>query len=127
MKWEQEQVARKPPSFTSFMPRRLISRYPLMAFFTEFLDFVNAGGSRITTSYFSPCFSNSGRSSNTSRQMNFARSCTPFSSAFFAACITASSDASTPVTSLAPATAAFSAKDPVWVKQSRTLASLHSF
>ena len=26
IKWEQEQVARYPPSFTSFMPRILISR-----------------------------------------------------------------------------------------------------
>ena len=37
-----------------------------LAFFTEFRDFVNAGGSRMTTSYRSPCRSSRGSSSNTS-------------------------------------------------------------
>ena len=39
----------------------------------------------------------------------------------------ATCDASTPVTSFAPAYPAFKAKEPVWVKQSRTLAFLQSF
>jgi len=37
IKCEQEQVAKKPPSFTSFKPCILISLYPLVAFFIEFL------------------------------------------------------------------------------------------
>ena len=40
---------------------------------------------------------------------------------------TAAREASTPITSLAPAIPAFSAKDPVWVKQSSTLAPSQSF
>ena len=60
----------------------LISRYPFTAFFTEFLDFVNAGGSRMTTSNFSPLCSNEGRSSNTSAQRNEVVPDTPFNSAF---------------------------------------------
>ena len=46
----------------------------------------------------------------------------PLSFAFSAACSMASSEASTLVTSAAPASAAFSPKEPVCVKQSRTLA-----
>ena len=75
----------KSLSFTSFMARRLISRYPRTAFLIEFLDLVNAGGSRITTSYFSPFFSSSGRSSKTSSQINFTRSSSPLSFAFSSA------------------------------------------
>ena len=73
-----EQVARNPPSFTSFMARRLISLYPFTAFLMEFLDLVNAGGSRITTSNFSPFSSSSGSSSKTSSQINFTLSDKPF-------------------------------------------------
>ena len=110
MKWEQEQVARNPPSFTRRIARRLISRYPLMAFFTELLDFVNAGGSSTTTSNFSPFSSSSGRSSKTSSQRNFTVPSRPFRLAFLLACRTAVSDASTPRTLCAPAIPAFRQK-----------------
>lgn len=43
---------------------------PLTAFLMEFLDFVNAGGSRITTSYLRPSCSSLGRRSKTSAHSN---------------------------------------------------------
>jgi len=46
-------------------PERLTNR--------EFLDFVNAGGSRITMSYFLPACSSSGSSSNTSAHLKLTR------------------------------------------------------
>ena len=51
--------------------------HSLMAFFTELLDFVKAGGSRITRSYFSPSASSFGSRSNTSAQRNFTLSGRP--------------------------------------------------
>ena len=76
-------------------------RHSLMS--DEFLDFVNAGGSSITTSNFSPAFSSSGNLSNTSAHSNLTVSESPLSSAFFIACSTPSSDASRPSTLFAPA------------------------
>ena len=108
------------------MARRLISRYPFTAFLTAVLDFANAGGSKITTSNCSFLRSSSGSSSNTSAQRNCTVSPSPFNAAFWIACATASSEASTPSTLHAPAIPALSANEPVWVKQSSTFAFLQS-
>ena len=116
-----------PPSFTSFMARRLISLYPFTAFFMEFLDLVNAGGSRITTSNFSPFSSSSGSSSKTSSQINFTLSDKPFNVALVCCLIYCQAEMHPHrVTLAAPAIPAFSAKEPVCVKQSRTFAPLQS-
>ena len=47
----------------------------------QLFDLVNAGGSRITTSYFSPFSSSFGRRSKTSSQINFTESESPFKAA----------------------------------------------
>ena len=51
----------------------------------KLLDFVKAGGSRITRSYFSPSASSFGSRSNTSAQRNFTLSERPLRAAFFSA------------------------------------------
>lgn len=53
--------------------------------FHGLLDFVKAGGSRITRSYFSPSASSFGSRSNTSAQRNFTLSERPLRAAFFSA------------------------------------------
>jgi hypothetical protein len=92
----------------------------------EALDLVKAGGSRMTTSNFSPFFSRSGRSSNTSAHSKLATFSRPFSAAFSLAYSQPRSDASTPKTDAAPPAAALSANEPVCVKQSRTFLPLQS-
>ena len=74
-----------------------------MAFFVASRDFVNAGGSRMTTSYFSPSAARCGSSSSTFAQRNLTVSERLFLLAFSVACLTANSDISSPVTSFAPA------------------------
>ena len=82
MKWEHVHETRNPPSFTNLRPSLLISRYPFKAFLIEAFDFVKAGGSRMTTSYFLPCRLSSGRKSKTSCSSNVTVSCRLLSFAF---------------------------------------------
>ena len=75
----------------------------------------------MTTSYFSPSAASRGSSSSTFATRNFTVSERLFLFAFSVACLTAYSDISSPVTSLAPAIPALRANVPMCVKQSSTL------
>ena len=91
-----------------------------MAALTVPLDLVKAGGSNITTSYCLPSLDHVPRTSNALWHSNFTISCKLLSSAFLVAQSTACWETSIPSTDFAPAIPAFKAKDPVWVKQSKT-------
>ena len=96
--WLQEQVIRKPPSRIIFIALRLISLYPLFALSTCDLVFVNAGGSSITTSYFSPFLLSSPSRSKAFAVLNCTVLSRLFSLAFSVANSHAYSLISTPVT-----------------------------
>ena len=98
----QLDVTRNPPFLINFIPLKLISLYPVMAF--SILDrlLVNAGGSNITTSYFLPSLPHAFNTSKAFIASNLTIWSSLFNAAFLLACATAFSEISIPNTDLAP-------------------------
>src|SRR5204863_398039 len=97
-----DDVTKNPPGFRSFIPRKLISLYPAIAFSIVSLLLVNAGGSSITTSYCLPSLPHFFNTSNALAASNLQIESKLFNSAFLFACCTAFSEISIPKTDLAP-------------------------
>ena len=104
----------------------LISRYPLIAFLVASLDFVKAGGSRITyVIFFAWLQQDFGNSSNTFAQQSELYPEVRLSVHWLLPEKLRIQKYQVRVTSLAPAIPAFNANVPMWVKQSNTFLPLH--
>ena len=115
-------MARYPPSFTSFIAPEIDFS---IALYRVFDGAAGLGEGRRVQNHqveaLPPPFPGTGRRSKTSAHWKETVEERPFRAAFSRAWRMARSEASTPRTLFAPASPAFRAKEPVWVKQSSTV------